>query len=159
ENRNRFFNGAEVFEKRRNAQQRGALALLLINDPLGKHQSFFNNFATNLIRKPSNNLNITSPRRRMELAENTSETPIPIVNISDAVASAIFEPGYHLDALQKQINGKHQPASFELAGKRIKINTEVDTRLLNTSNVIGMLEGSDPNLKKEYVVVSAHLDH
>ncbi len=27
------------------------------------------------------------------------------------------------------------------------------------SNVIGMLDGSDPALKKEYVVVSAHLDH
>ncbi len=30
---------------------------------------------------------------------------------------------------------------------------------LHMSNVIGMLEGSDPKLKKEYVVVSAHLDH
>ncbi len=30
---------------------------------------------------------------------------------------------------------------------------------VHMSNVIGMLEGSDPKLKKEYVVVSAHLDH
>jgi hypothetical protein len=28
-----------------------------------------------------------------------------------------------------------------------------------SSNVIGMLEGSDPELKKEYVVFTAHLDH
>jgi hypothetical protein len=26
-------------------------------------------------------------------------------------------------------------------------------------NVIGILEGSDPVLKNEYVVISAHLDH
>jgi Zn-dependent M28 family amino/carboxypeptidase len=30
---------------------------------------------------------------------------------------------------------------------------------IHMSNVIGMLEGSDAKLKKEYVVVSAHLDH
>ena len=30
---------------------------------------------------------------------------------------------------------------------------------LHASNVIGMIEGSDKKLKKEYVVVSAHLDH
>lgn len=30
---------------------------------------------------------------------------------------------------------------------------------IHASNVVGMLEGSDPKLKKEYVVVSAHLDH
>ncbi len=30
---------------------------------------------------------------------------------------------------------------------------------IHASNVVGVLEGSDPRLKKEYVVVSAHLDH
>jgi hypothetical protein len=30
---------------------------------------------------------------------------------------------------------------------------------LHASNVVGMIEGSDKKLKKEYVVVSAHLDH
>src|SRR5256885_10779408 len=44
ENRNRFFNGMEVFEKQRNAQQRGALAVLLVSDPAGKHPSIFGNF-------------------------------------------------------------------------------------------------------------------
>ncbi len=30
---------------------------------------------------------------------------------------------------------------------------------IHASNVVGLLEGSDPRLSKEYVVVSAHLDH
>ena len=30
---------------------------------------------------------------------------------------------------------------------------------INSPNVIGMLEGTDPSLKDEYVIVSAHLDH
>jgi hypothetical protein len=36
-------------------------------------------------------------------------------------------------------------------------NTELTT--LSTNNVVGLLEGSDPALKGEYVVISAHLDH
>jgi hypothetical protein len=161
ENRNRFFSGMEQFEKRRNAQQRGALAILLVNDPIGKHPSIFGSFATNVIKKPRNNINVTTPRRRMILPEmETDDSPIPIINVSDSVVTAIFDrTGRNLEGLQRQIDSRRQPASLELSEKRIKINAEVETRLLNTSNVIGKIEGSDPQLKNEYVVVSAHLDH
>ncbi|MEW6730746.1 MAG: M20/M25/M40 family metallo-hydrolase [Acidobacteriota bacterium] len=161
ENRNRFFNGMEVLEKRRNAQQRGALALLLINDPLGKHPNIFNNLANNENKKPYNNLKVTTPRRRMVLSEELNEnSPIPLITISEALAQTLFDQsGRSLEALQRQINARHQPASFDLPDKRIKLNTEVETRLLNTSNVIGLLEGSDPVLKNEYIIIGAHLDH
>ncbi|ATY33259.1 M28 family metallopeptidase [Sphingomonas psychrotolerans] len=36
-------------------------------------------------------------------------------------------------------------------------NTEIET--LGANNVVGLLEGSDPALKGQYVVISAHLDH
>ena len=32
-------------------------------------------------------------------------------------------------------------------------------REINSSNVIGKLEGSDPTLKNEYVIYTAHWDH
>jgi hypothetical protein len=35
----------------------------------------------------------------------------------------------------------------------------VGARLLTAPNVVGMLEGSDPALKREYIVISAHMDH
>jgi Zn-dependent M28 family amino/carboxypeptidase len=161
ENRTRFFYGMEVFEKRRLAQERGALALLIVNDPLGKHPGFLDGFATNVAKKPRNNLNVTTPRRRMTLPNSPAESSqIPIINISDDVANAIFHrTDKNLEALQRQINSRLQPASFEMMSKRVKIDTEVEMRLLNTSNVVGMIEGSDPQLKNEYVIVSAHLDH
>lgn len=43
-----------------------------------------------------------------------------------------------------------EPLNFEIAGHVEKVKTE---------NVVGILEGSDPVLKSEYVVVGAHLDH
>ena len=50
--------------------------------------------------------------------------------------------------------------SFALnAEKRIAIQTAVTKAAGSTQNVIGMVEGRDPVLKREYVVISAHLDH
>lgn len=43
-----------------------------------------------------------------------------------------------------------EPLNFEITGHVEKVKTE---------NVVGLLEGSDPVLKSEYVVVGAHLDH
>ncbi|HKQ45118.1 MAG TPA: M28 family metallopeptidase [Rhizomicrobium sp.] len=40
---------------------------------------------------------------------------------------------------------------------RAVLNTEIKTA--ESKNVVGLLEGSDPKLKDEYVVLSAHLDH
>lgn len=43
-----------------------------------------------------------------------------------------------------------EPLTFEITGHIDRVTTE---------NVLGLLEGSDPVLKSEYVVVGAHLDH
>lgn len=161
ENRNRFFNGAEVFEKQRNAQERGALAVLLVNDPLGKHQSMFSGFASNVTRKSTNNVNAPTPKRRMMLAESQeSSDKIPIINISETVANAIFKDlDFNLADLQQELNVRLKSVSRNLIGKQVKISLEVDQKLLNTTNVIGVIEGSDLSLKNEYVVIGAHLDH
>lgn len=161
ENRNRFFNGAEVFEKQRNAQERGALAVLLVNDPLGKHQSSFTNLASNVTRKPTNNINAPTPRRRMVLAgSQDSSSNIPIINVSETVANAVFkELDFNLLDLQQELNSRLKSVSRNLIGKQIKLNLEVEQKLLNTTNVVGVIEGSDFLLKNEYVVIGAHLDH
>ena len=50
--------------------------------------------------------------------------------------------------------------SFELgANKKIELNVAVKAEQTHGENVVGILEGGDPVLKNEYVVMSAHLDH
>jgi hypothetical protein len=50
--------------------------------------------------------------------------------------------------------------SFELdARKKLSLHLEVHTEQGHGENVVGILEGGDPSLKDEYVVLSAHLDH
>jgi len=41
----------------------------------------------------------------------------------------------------------------------LKAKVATETRALTSSNLIGVLPGSDPVLARQYVVVSAHLDH
>ena len=50
--------------------------------------------------------------------------------------------------------------SFELnAAKKLTIHLAVHSQEGHAENVVGILEGSDPVLKDEFVVMSAHLDH
>ena len=41
----------------------------------------------------------------------------------------------------------------------IKARAHVETQQVESANVVGKLPGTDPNLKNEYVVLSAHIDH
>jgi Zn-dependent M28 family amino/carboxypeptidase len=48
----------------------------------------------------------------------------------------------------------HFPLAFSLAAK-----TKVEVTKIESANLVAKLPGSDPALKSEYVVLSAHLDH
>jgi hypothetical protein len=67
--------------------------------------------------------------------------------------------GHSLAELQPLIDaGKPLPA-FALNAKIHAVTAMDAAAPLETHNVVGELEGSDPKLKKEYIVISAHLDH
>jgi len=44
-------------------------------------------------------------------------------------------------------------------GKTIKIKSEVDDAKFKARNVLAMIPGSDPKLKKEYIIIGGHMDH
>jgi Zn-dependent M28 family amino/carboxypeptidase len=46
-----------------------------------------------------------------------------------------------------------------LTGPRVTVHTAVDRHLVPDRNVVALLEGSEPRLKNEWVIVSAHYDH
>lgn len=51
-----------------------------------------------------------------------------------------------------------KPQSFPL-NISAKINVKTAYKFVQGSNLVGVIEGSDPKLKDEYVVYAAHLDH
>ncbi|MGB6788917.1 MAG: M28 family metallopeptidase [Candidatus Acidiferrales bacterium] len=74
-------------------------------------------------------------------------------------AEDFFAGSGHTMAEILELAKGHQPLPrFALAG-RIRGTISVMKSTLESPNVAGVLEGSDPELKKEYIIVSAHLDH
>ncbi len=64
-----------------------------------------------------------------------------------------------LEALAQKIAKDLDPHSRQLDGAFITIKNRYKTKLVRCLNVMGFIEGSDPELKKEVVVIGAHLDH
>ena len=57
-------------------------------------------------------------------------------------------------------NGKNQLASLKEAGQSVTIRaTGRPQTVVNAVNVVGVIEGTDPKLKDEYVLLTAHFDH
>ncbi len=59
--------------------------------------------------------------------------------------------------VMKKIDSSFKPASFA-TGKKVTIQANTDWHDGKACNVVGMIPGTDPVLKDEWVVVGAHLD-
>ncbi|MGA9994435.1 MAG: M28 family peptidase [Pyrinomonadaceae bacterium] len=92
------------------------------------------------------------------LSLNQSPFP-PTYVISGKLADQILSSsGQTVDGLRRQINQSLKPTVFDVKGA--KVNTTVEQfKGLETENVLAFIEGSDPQLKDETVVISAHYDH
>ncbi len=67
--------------------------------------------------------------------------------------------GLDFAAHQNKITGEKKPASFVFKNASAEISTGVKEVNGTAHNVAGILEGSDPVLKNEFIVFGAHYDH
>jgi Zn-dependent M28 family amino/carboxypeptidase len=75
----------------------------------------------------------------------------------DAARRLMKLAGQDLDALRaKAATRDFSPVKLGLKGK---LNLKSEVKRVAAPNVVGVIEGSDPQLKNEYVVYSAHWDH
>jgi hypothetical protein len=96
-----------------------------------------------------------------ERRQADSNERLPAIVISERMARALFdsEPS-DANAVYAGFPQGTPVASFAMKPeKQAKFTVKTGTQRVNTQNVIGLIEGSDPVLKKEYVAVSAHYDH
>ncbi|MEW5982904.1 MAG: M28 family peptidase [Acidobacteriota bacterium] len=86
-------------------------------------------------------------------------TSVPMITAGLGLTNAIFQ-GEKLSGAQVFEGANTKLDSFDLnAEKKLSLTTAVTSLQARTANVIAMIEGSDPVLKHEFVVFSAHLDH
>lgn len=134
-----------------NAQQHGAIAVLIAPEPNRSHPSNQDRYKT-LIKY----LNPMMPAQVLV----DSNITIPSATISDKIAKIIAGKSISLSALQATIDKQFQPQSQNINGTKITlVNKNTSSRTAKTYNAVGLLEGSDPKLKQETIIISAHHDH
>ena len=137
------------------AQQKGAAAVLFVSD-VHNHPgpANFDAAARNYWpEKPPHLLSYT-------LASWADRIHIPVAQISPALASSIAAAGGKVfEELAKSAETSGGLAPVALSGSRVALHTAVDRHIVPDRNVVALLEGSDPRLKNEWVIVSAHYDH
>jgi hypothetical protein len=83
----------------------------------------------------------------------------PTYAVSAKLADQILSAGgQQVEGLRRQINGALKPLVFEVGGVTVEA-TAGRQEALSTENVLAFIEGSDPRLKGEVVVISSHYDH
>jgi len=97
-------------------------------------------------------LRMSGPGENMEL---------PVMNVKRDLVEYIFKVHSKntLADVQKQIDSLRTPNSFAFGGGMAEFTCDLNHVKAETGNVIGMIEGSDPVLKNEYIVIGAHMDH
>jgi hypothetical protein len=98
-------------------------------------------------------------RERITLA--AAEQPgLPTITLNRALADALLAPlELTLDSLnEKSAAGEPLPAARPLSASA-QFTVAMQRKTQGTQNVVGILEGTDPKLKQEYVAFAAHYDH
>lgn len=92
--------------------------------------------------------------------DQVQEAPAGIYFISGKTADTLLSStGSSLKQLQDKIDDEKTPRSFVIDGVRVTIDILSEEHEYTASNVVGMIEGSDPVLKNECVIYTAHFDH
>lgn len=103
-------------------------------------------------------------RRRLSLLENLGGfmdgDSIPTIRISRNMADEILGMvGQDIETLKGKIEQTLTSQSIHLQGVTLTLDNKAKTKLVNSMNVLGYIEGSDPQLKNEAIVIGGHLDH
>ena len=129
------------------AAQKGAAAAVII------HQTESAGYPYSVVRTSwaKENYEIDSPNKNLDAVEARSWITL------DAAKKLLADCGRDFDALKKSAVTK----GFRPIELNAKANIDIKQQLhsFKSHNVIGKLEGSDPKLRDEYVMYTAHWDH
>jgi hypothetical protein len=131
---------------------KGAAALLVADDSMDRYVSPHGYKRDARIMSSSNR--VFSPPLAV------ADPMVPTFWVSSRIAEAVFQKisKNYAETVQR-IDTELRPYSFNLSGLELRINVDMEQRVSACGNLLGMIQGSDPELRKEYVVIGAHLDH
>jgi hypothetical protein len=125
-------------------------ALFLVYDPKNKYCDPYESGISKLISSEMVSLkNDSVPSPAFQIGFLTQHTADMLLKTT----------GKSLRQMQDSISATCKPVSLEIPDITATIKTTIGNREFTGKNVIGVIEGSDPELKKECIVYTAHFDH
>ncbi|MFN6970326.1 MAG: M28 family metallopeptidase [Rheinheimera sp.] len=140
-------------QKTRLAAERGAVGIISVNTPDSEKTRPYANSL----------LYLNSPDLSWVNAKGVAEKDYPSLKVSafvhmDAAKALFADAPQSLEQIYAMLEKKEVPKGFALATSA-SLKRESTHSMIESQNVAAILEGSDPTLKNEYVVVTAHSDH
>jgi Zn-dependent M28 family amino/carboxypeptidase len=146
---------AAAWRKALAAQEKGAVGILFVSD-VHNHPG-----PVNFEQAARNVWPATRPHlMTYTLSAWADRIHIPAAQISPALAESLVSgTGKTLADLAAAAETARGFTPLALPGARVDLQTAVNRHTIPDRNVVALLEGSDPKLKDEWVLVTAHFDH
>lgn len=143
---------SKLINKAITAREHGAVGMIVVTDPNHRFRRPPNPWPSLMRIPPKGGIPLT--------LEEKMENKIVAVRIGRNLAESLLDgTGKNMAELQTLIDADLQPHSFEIPGKKVKMETHLDYERKQTQNVVGLLEGNEPQLKQEVIIIGAHYDH
>lgn len=141
---------ADYPQKRRAAEKHGAIGIISLDTPEDEATQPWELYAAGTATQPVLSLRETGDARQRIYA-NAALSPVASAGLFNGSGKI------YAQVLADAGAGKRQSFALPIV-MRLHVGA-AHFRDLDSPNVIGILRGSDPKLRNEYVVYSAHLDH
>lgn len=100
------------------------------------------------------------PLVRSEAEHVAGDAQIVAVVVSEAAARRLLATNdVRRNSTSSALNGDASPSRARPSAVRLTIQTDIVRRHFETANVVGIVEGTDPALRAEAVLIGAHYDH
>ena len=91
--------------------------------------------------------------------QSASSAGLPIIQITHAIANDILGNNERtISELRLIIDKKLSSLSF-IIDRKVSASVNLKLEKETATNIVGLIEGSDPVLKNEYIIIGAHYDH
>jgi hypothetical protein len=134
------------YQKIKVALDNGALGVILVNYPFDKGNDVYSHVKQRVGR-------LTYSLKKPQLAKPGNNS----ILIPASVADALLGGKGQLEVCMKEMDKKG--TNTVQTGIKISIHCKTLSKEIKTKNILGVVEGSDPALKDECIVLMAHYDH
>ena len=132
-------------------------AILLVMDPRSGYQSI-DQYASGMIRYLTRSSTVKELGSQQRGMMPGLAAKILFIH-REAADEMLKASGKTLNELQDNIDSSMKPNSFVIPDAQVNIYTRYNKEEKPIPNVVGLIEGSDPELRKEAIVFTAHFDH